>query len=701
MRPINLIAKPITQVGLFIKTHKYPLVIVIAILIILTWYTAKDAKEKYRSQLSVIIYDRHLTPISVKTNIREHYVAPTLSLEPDFEKLLLEKEDKYFYYHLGINPFSTLRAFTNYLYRGEAGGASTITQQLAKNLLGTESNRNLKNKLKESFYALSLELFSGKSEILIMYANSVYLGNQIQGFETASQAYFGKPLKETSYSEKISLLATLSNPSTRNPWQESNETFSEKLHQKFALNETFIWPKTAKGYSFQNEAFFELTTAGLNCSQTCQTTIDSKITKTIRDILNRQLAKERERGARNGAVVVIDPKNSELLALIGSKNPLSQNDGDQINMTIQPRPIGSTVKPFIYLKGFMSGLRPYTIVEDREYKYPIATGFSLYPKNYDGKYHGEVTLHEALSNSLNVPTVKTLEYVGLNNFYSFLSNDLKFEPIQDYDSYQYGIALGGLEMDLLTLTHYFTLFPKEGFIEPVKILKNNSENFSLPPQSNITTHLRISESKYTELVHVILKDRLSGVNQFGLESNLNILAKDYGVKTGTSRDYHDSWVVGYTGDYVVGVWIGNTENEPLKQISGSAGAGAVWHDVMNLLVNTNYNQDSQIILNEVVRLPINNSDEWGLPDDDISIKQNLLTADNLILGPQNHDVFQYLKNIAIPLTARTEVIWSSDGKVIGTGKDLSFKPTGTGNYEITALSKDGNKREIIEISITE
>ena len=700
MRLINLITKPITQVGLFIKTHKYPLVIVIVILIILTWYTAKDAKEKYQSQLSVIIYDRHLTPISVKTNIREHYVTPTLSLEPDFEKLLLEKEDKYFYYHLGINPFSTLRAFTNYLYKDEAGGASTITQQLAKNLLGTESERNLKNKLRESFYALSLELFSGKSEILIMYANSVYLGNQIQGFETASQAYFGKPLKETSYSEKISLLATLSNPSARNPWQESNETFSEKLHQKFALNETFIWPKTAKGYSFQNEAFFELTTAGLNCSQTCQTTIDSKITKTIRDILNRQLSKERARGARNGAVVVIDPKNSELLALIGSKNPLSQNDGDQINMTIQPRPIGSTVKPFIYLKGFMSGLRPYTIVEDREYKYPIATGFSLYPKNYDGKYHGEVTLHEALSNSLNVPTVKTLEYVGLNNFYSFLSNDLKFEPIQDYDSYQYGIALGGLEMDLLTLTHYFTLFPKEGFIEPVKILKNNSENFSLPPQSNITTHLRISESKYTELVHVILKDRLSSVNQFGLESNLNILAKDYGVKTGTSRDYHDSWVVGYTGDYVVGVWIGNTENEPLKQISGSVGAGAVWHDVMNLLVNTNYNQDSQIILNEVVRLPINNSDEWGLPDDDISIKQNLLTADNLILSPQNHDVFQYLKNIAIPLTARTEVIWSS-GKVIGAGKNLSFKPTGTGNYEITALSKDGNKREIIEISITE
>lgn len=694
-------SKPLVRGRVFIMTYKYPLIATFIILIILTWQTAKDAEEKYQSQLSVIIYDRHNVPLSIKTNIRDHYVAPTLFLESDFEKLLLEKEDKYFYYHVGINPISTLRAFINYLREGEAGGASTITQQLTKNLLGTESKRNLKNKLKESFYAFSLELFSSKKEILIMYANSVYLGNQIQGFETASQAYFNKSLKNTSYSEKISLLATLSNPSTRNPWQEANKTFSKKLHQKISLKETFVHPKATDKYSFQDDAFFELRTSGLDCSQTCQTTIDSEITKTIRGILNRQLAQERDRGARNGAVAVIDPKNSEIIALVGSKNPSNQSDGDQINMTIEPRPIGSTVKPLIYLKGFMSGLRPYTMVEDREYKYSIATGFSLYPKNYDGKYRGEVTLHEALSNSLNVPTVKTLEYIGLNNFYSFLSNDLKFKPIQDYDNYQYGIALGGLEMDLLTLTHYFTLFPKAGIIEPVKIFKNDSENFSLPPQSNITTRSRISESKYTELIHTILKDRLSGVNQFGLESNLNILAKDYGVKTGTSRDYHDSWVVGYTGDYVVGVWIGNTENEPLKQISGSVGAGAVWHDVMNLLVNSNYHHDSQIILNEVVRWPINESDEWGLPDDNISIKANLLTASNLILSPQNHDVFQYFKDITIPLTARTESIWSSNGKVIGAGKELSFKPTDLGNYEITAQSKDSNKREIIEINITE
>src|SRR3989338_2381195 len=138
-------------------------------------------------------------------------------------------------------------------------------------------------------------------------------------------------------------------------------------------------------------------------------------------------------------------------------------------MAIKPRPVGSTIKPFIYLKGFEKGLRPYTLVNDREYKFPIATGFPLYPKNYDGAYRGIVPLHEALSGSLNVPTVKTLEYVSLSDFYSFLEHTLGFKPLQTWDSYQYGIALGGLEMDPLTLAHLMTTFGNQGELTPLKL----------------------------------------------------------------------------------------------------------------------------------------------------------------------------------------------------------------------------------------
>lgn len=663
------------------------------------WFVARDAEHRYTTLLSVTIYDRNEVPVSIKENAKGHYVSTATQLPDDFTRLLIQKEDRYFYYHFGINPFSNLRAVFRYITRGKADGSSTITQQLAKNILFTELDRTLYNKLREMIYAVGIELFSTKDEILTMYANTVYLGNQVQGFQTASYAYFEKPLRDTTYSEQIALLATLSYPNARNPWEKSNIEYAEALHKRLSQDNTFVAPKVSNTYSFQKKSFFELSSAGVVCEQTCHTTIDDTLTEQIRDMLQRHISTEWERGARNGAVVVLDPHTSEILAMVGSVDPKDTKDGNQINMTLEPRPIGSTVKPFIYLKGFMEGLRPYTLVDDREYKYSIATGFPLYPKNYDGQYHGVVTLHEALSNSLNVPSVKVLEYIGLQNFYTFLSDKLAFEPIQDYDSYQYGIALGGLEMDLLTLTHYFTLFPRMGTIAPIRILKDSAENFSLPPQSNIETKQTVSDQKYVQLVHTIISDRLTGVNQFGLTSNLNITAKDYGLKTGTSRDFHDSWVIGYTPDFVVGVWIGNTENEPLKQVSGQSGAGAVWHDVMNLLLETPLNKKTTFDMHDVRLFPVEDSNEWGLHDDTIEEHRNLLTRDSLIVSPYENDSYEYFADMTIPLRASKEVVWSVNGKELGTGTVVEFRPDAIGRYEIDATEKTSNRREIIVIHI--
>lgn len=668
-------------------------------LLLALWITARDATNRYNDLLSVTIYDRNGLPLSIRENSKDHYVTALKSLPEDFTNLLIAKEDKYFYYHFGINPVSTAKALYHYTFDYRTGGASTITQQLAKNLLGTELDRNIINKIHEVFYSLSLELFNSKKEILVMYANTVYLGNQVQGFETGSYAYFDKPLTETTHSERLALLATLSYPNTRNPWETVNADFAESLNRRISPQEIFIKPEVTDSYSFQSETFFELKSAGVTCPQNCFTTIDDILTKKVRTILQHHIATEWERGARNGAVVVIDPQTSEILALVGSKDPKSVTGGNQINMALQPRPIGSTIKPFIYLKGFVDGLRPYTLVDDREYKYSIATGFPLYPKNYDGKYHGQVTLHQALSNSLNVPSVKVLEYIGLPNFYAFLSEKLKFKPLKNYDSYQYGIALGGLEMDLLTLTHYFTIFPKMGVIEPIRVLKNNSENFSLPPHAEIRSKKTIADKKYIQLIHAITSDRLSGVDQFGLESTLNIAADDYGVKTGTSRDFHDSWVVGYTGDFVVGVWIGNTENEALKQVTGQSGAGAVWHDVMNALLSTQKNSKSVISQDSVKQFPIKNSNEWGLKEDKIEEHQMLLLQNNLILNPHDNDSFQFFPGMTLPLKASKTVEWSVNGTILGSDTNFVFHPKASANYEIVATNKETGDREIIQISI--
>jgi penicillin-binding protein 1C len=683
-----------------VNRYRYYLVLLpIALLLLTLWITAKDAESRYQALLSVTMYDRNGAPLSIKENSKGHYVNALQKVPDDFANLLIQKEDRYFYYHFGINPFSTVRAMYRYALQSTSGGASTITQQLSKNLLGTELNRNVFNKLREVLYSLSIELFYSKEEILVMYANTVYLGNQVQGFETGSHAYFGKPLRETTHNEHISLLATLSYPNARNPWEEKNKDFAESLNNRISPHETFIPPEVTEGYSFQSETFFELNSAGVTCTESCYTSVDNALTANIRTILKRHISAEWERGARNGAVVVIDPETEEVLALVGSKNPKNASGGDQINMTLQPRPIGSTVKPFIYLKGFMDGLRPYTLVDDREYKYSIATGFPLYPKNFDGTYHGEVTIHESLSNSLNVPSVKVLEFIGLHNFYAFLSGKLNFKPLQSYDNYQYGIALGGLEMDLLTLTHYFTVFPRMGTLAPLRVLKNDPENYSLPPQSEIEAKQTVSDKKFTQLVHAILSDRLSGVNQFGLESTLNIDARDYGVKTGTSRDFHDSWVVGYTGDFVVGVWIGNTENEPLKQVTGQSGAGAVWHDVMNVLLESSYNNDTVLPRDSITQFPMNNSGEWGLLGDTISDHQMLLLSDTLIKSPYDSDSFEFFEGMSIPLKGSKELEWSVNGASLGSGTDIVFSPMSATTYEIIAFDSESKRREIIQISV--
>ncbi|MFA5831256.1 MAG: transglycosylase domain-containing protein [Candidatus Paceibacterota bacterium] len=655
----------------------------------------------YRRQFSVEMRDRNGEAIVRRANEKGHYAEEPKKESPRrLKDFLVRKEDRFFYVHPGINPLSMARAAFRSLTRGNPGGSSTITQQLAKLLLGNEKERTLANKTLEIFYALSLELHLSKEEILNRYIASAFLGNQAQGFETASELYFQKPLDALSDGEMLSLIAALSNPSNQNPWQEKNKAATSALEKKFGAEETRTPAAAKKTYRFQSPLFFELQSMGVECKETCQTTLDLDLSEKLRAILKRNIDASRERGVRNGAIVVIQVPENELLAIIGSPDPSKIADGSRINMALEPRPIGSTIKPFIYLEGFESGLRPYTKVEDREYKYPTASGFPIYPKNYDGKYHGTVTLHEALSNSLNVPSVKVLEYVGLDDFYDFLDRKLSFIPIQNYDSYQYGIALGGLEMDTLTLAHYFTLFPKQGILSPLVILKNGgSIAKQIPPQSKVEKTAKIATAGYIELVNKILSDRKTGVEQFGIKSNLNLTQNNYALKTGTSRDFHDSWVVGYTPDFVVGVWIGNSENTALQQVSGQTGAGEIWREAMELLFTTEYNKKTNFNFKNIADFPTGNSIEFGLPGDIFANRENLLEGKNLILAPHDGDTFDFQTNNIIPLTARKEVEWRIDGVKTGKGTEAKFYPKKAGDYTIEAMA-EGGRRESVTVTIT-
>jgi len=668
------------------------LLTIFAFLFVASSVLAYDFNLRLRTLASPVVYDRKGEVIAIKANSKGYYSRHVESLPPEFEKLLLQKEDKYFYYHPGANPGSMLRASLRFVASGRPGGSSTLTQQLVKTVLGNEQKRNVGNKLIESAYALSLETWHSKPEILSMYADNVYLGNLAQGFEEGAYVYFGKPLEQLNKIQSQALIDTLTNPAKLKPAKSST-------------------------YVHNTPTLFELETASAPCKTDCVSTVDKELTEKIRAELAELVSHQSFRGVTNGVVIVVKEPENEILAMVGSPDPSKVAFGAQINMALEHRPIGSTIKPFIYTRAFEKGLRPYSLIEDREYKYDIGTGFALYPKNYDGKYRGTVTAAEALSNSLNVPAVKTLEFVTLPDFYNLFENKLGFKSLQPLSSYQLGIALGGLEMDPLTLAQYFSIFPNKGVLKPL-ILSSSASPLALratedklaleTPMSKISGETKIFNEPEIELVTRILSDRSLSVDQFGAKSSLDLEQKNYAVKTGTSYDYHDSWTVGWTPDYLVLAWVGNSDNTALNQVSGQEGAGGLWRQTMELLANSEYNLKTPLNFSHIKEIPLNNSITYGLPSDVVSEHENLIKETSLITSPHEGDLFSAqggsasggeLYNLAIPLQATESVTWFANNKYLGQGQTLTFTPQQVGRYKIEAVSLSG-QTESVSIAVT-
>lgn len=692
----------------FIKTYQKNILIGVflffATILVFLSILNDDLLKKYNGLESVVVKDRNGEIVSVQQNAKGQYARYTDTLPQRTQELLLKKEDRFFYFHLGINPLSIARATFRYLFRGSAGGSSTITQQLVKNLLSNERDRSWLNKFEELIGTLAIETFQSKKEILTMYSNTVFMGNGIQGLSGASEDYFGKELSDLSDTEITMILATLSSPTATNPWKSSNISsatlLAKRLNVDFKPSEVTLAKKSdSRTEEIATDTNFELNSLGDPCAKTCTTTLDKKLTDSLRVILKRTIDESQDLDMNNGSIVVIKEPENQLLAVVGTPIVGGTDSGHAINMAIQPRPIGSTAKPFIYLNAFEKGLRPYTLVNDREYKFSIGNGMPFYPKNYDGLYRGWVTLHYALSNSLNIPTVKTLEYVSLPDFYYFLEHRLAFKPLQDLDSYQYGIALGGLEMDPLTLTYNMTLFPNNGVLKPLQLYFDNgsAKNYIQPPMSQLSTEEKIADPKYVELVTRILNDRKTGVEQFGLQSNLNLSQDNYAVKTGTSRDYHDSWTIGYTPDFVVAVWVGNAENTPLQHVTGQSGAGRIWNESMELLFNSEYNKKTPFDFSNTKEVDIGNSLDFALIDDVVAEHRNLLEDKSLIVAPHDSDIIQLEATTIIPLVSREEADWYEGDQLLGHGQKVYFTPPHAGNYRIKATSK--NTSETIMLTI--
>jgi len=492
-------------------------------------------------------------------------------------------------------------------------------------------------------------------------------------------------------------LATINSPTDYNPAGGLNIEKAKSLSRTLKVKAENFTPardcqKNLQNYSQANKPVLELSPyLQKNSDKNIKLTIDNDLLQKTRLIVSSNIEILKTKKAKNAAAVILSIPDNQILALIGSPDPDSySNDGYQMNMATKPRQIGSTIKPFIYLLGFEKGMRPYTLIDDREYKYPASDGFSIYPKNYDYKYHGEMTAHYALSNSINVAAVKTLEFVGLDKFSQFLTNVLQYSPPQPIDQYQLGIALGTLEMSLLDLAHYFSIFADEGKLENLKVLADDAVNSTSPDKI-------IAEKDYIELINKILNDRKTGIDQFGAESSLNLPFQNYALKTGTSHDFTDSWIIGYTPDFLVGVWVGNADNSPTDGVSGQIGAGRIWKQIMQLMFNSDYNRETPMDFSAVKEYQTETGVEFGLAGDDFSKAQNIIKNQDkaFILNPHNDDVFLFAPEASIVLKAKAAAHWQINNQDFGSGQEIVFSPKKEGRYQITASSQ--NQSETIAV----
>ncbi len=662
--------------------------------------TGKRMDEAYRSEISPRIVDRTGATLAILPNARGGYMTPKADT-PTVDRLVVLSEDRYFRYHLGVNPVSMARSALSYLRGGGAGG-STVTQQLAKNLLHQENERTIGNKIEESLVAIAIELTHSKDEILRMYLDTAYFGASREGIEEASRRYYAKSASALTEGEAVRLLAMLSAPSFE-PGSARNDAATRALSARLGVTDIpqYSPPPSSLREPRRDEAMFEMT--GLaGCPTGCRLTIDRELTQEIRGVVSSALASPKWRSVTNAAVAVIavgkGDEPNRLLALVGSPDPESELNGAKINMALQARPIGSTWKPFIYGKAVEKGARPYTLIDDEEYRYDIGTGFAFYPKNYDGRYRGEVTLHYALSNSLNVPAVRALSFVGVDDFSRYMEEDLRFEPKQSLDTYQLSIALGGLEMHPLLLAEYYTALAREGALAPLSV--EEGKTVRLPMLGSLEGPRRVMSATATALVSSMLSDRLMGVEQFGLGGNLDLPFEGYAVKTGTTYDYHDSWTVGYTPDIVVATWIGNSDNKPMDLLSGARGAGKIWHDTMALLHAKGYLSGRGFDDRALATVETPEGTSFGILGDDTRSARIAMKESSVVLEPHDGDVIRYEEGMAIALHAKEPLQWTAGEETVGYGKDLFFAPASPGDYLLVAKKKDGPEVARIRLRVT-
>lgn len=543
-------------------------------------------------------------------------------------------EDAEFYSHSGFSIRGILRAIGRDIKSGQtAEGGSTITQQLVKTAL-LSPEQTLRRKIRELILAIEVEVKFSKDEILEMYLNRVGFGGAAYGIEEAAQTYFGKKAADLNLAESSLLAGLPASPTTYSPfglhpelakqrqqevlrrmvsegflsWQEAEAASSQELH--------FVAPATnilaphfvmyVKEILAQKYGPTIVEHGGLEVI----TSLDLPTQEMTQQAVTQEVSKVGYLHISNGAALVTNPKSGEILAMVGSKDYFDTTHDGNVNVTLRHRQPGSSIKPINYALAFSRSFTPASTIEDTPITYKTSGQPDYSPVNYDGKYHGKVTLRTALASSYNIPAVKLLAANGVNNMIE-LGQKMGITTWNDTNRFGLSLTLGGGEVTMADMAVAYGTFANAGLkvnLHPILQVRDSQgrtlEEFRCPnpvsyfhPVTSVSAAEAATEVTNCEsekvldprvafMISDILSDNTARTPAFGSNSDLNLAG--VAVKTGTTNSLRDNWTIGYTSNQLVAVWVGNNDNTPMSYVaSGVTGASPIWRRIMNELVKAN------------------------------------------------------------------------------------------------------------------
>lgn len=583
--------------------------VLVAIALFTTVYFANTlgSKERImnRNKTGVTLVDKNDKKFYSFYNAHSSTIIPLDQVSDSTKQALIASEDKNFYEHGGFSvPGIANAVWENVRPGGLDNGGSTLTQQLVKNALLSEQ-RSFLRKYQELVLSVEIERRYSKDEILEMYLNSVYFGEGAFGIQDAAQTYFGVDAKDLTTAQASMLVGVLPAPSAYSPvsgspekakkrqsyvltqMQELGYISTDQKNQALAEQLAYAPPKPDEELKAPHFALMvrdalvdkygeeKVARSGF----VVKTTLDLDWQGVAEDAVATQVARLARSGVSNGATVVLDSRTGEVRALVGSADWSNEQFG-KFNAATANRQPGSSFKPLVYGTGIENrDFSAATVFKDEETDF----GGGYKPKNYDLRFHGDVTTRTALANSYNIPAVKALQKAGIDETIETAEN-FGITTIDAKNNPGLAMALGTEVVPLTQMTDAYATFANGGQHNDLTLYttitdKNDKTVFTYKPKND-----RAMSEQAAYIMSSMLSDNVARAPTFGSSLTLSG-GRAAAVKTGTTEDYRDALTIGYTPTVTTGVWIGNNDNSPMSRVAGSAGAGPIWRTVMNQVLS--------------------------------------------------------------------------------------------------------------------